>query len=124
IDTNQVIVFQNGFFADFLRAQSNLALFGNPACTAAQATATGCQVLTIFPKLGSGGGNLGNSTIRTLLSEGRVGELASNYLNARCTYFIQNPVQGCLANFGIAANRSEEHTSELQSRVDLVCRLL
>ncbi|PYS63062.1 MAG: hypothetical protein DMF74_11460 [Acidobacteria bacterium] len=104
IDTNQVIVFQNGFFADFLRAQSNLALFGNPACTAAQATATGCQVLTIFPKLGSGGGNLGNSTIRTLLSEGRVGELASNYLNARCTYFIQNPVQGCLANFGIAAN--------------------
>src|SRR2546421_9481732 len=25
---------------------------------------------------------------------------------------------------GIAANRSEEHTSELQSRSDLVCRLL
>jgi hypothetical protein len=104
IDTNQVVIFQNGFFADFLRAQSNLATFGNPACTAAQAAATGCQVLTIFPKFGSGGGNLGNATIRTLISEGRVGELASNYLNARCTYFIQNPVQGCLANFGVAAN--------------------
>jgi len=104
IDTNQPIIFQNGFFADFLRAQSNLATFGNPACSAAQAAATGCQVLTIFPKLGGGGGNLGNSTIRTLISEGRVGELASNYLSARCTYFIQNPVQGCLANFSVAAN--------------------
>src|SRR5439155_20919709 len=29
IDTNQVIDFQNGFFADFLRAQSNLAAFAN-----------------------------------------------------------------------------------------------
>jgi len=104
IDTNQVIIFQNGFFADFLRAQSNLATFGNPACSAAQAAATGCQVLTIFPKLGGGGGNLGNATIRTLLSEGRVGELASNYLSARCTYFIQNPVQGCLANFSVGPN--------------------
>jgi Carboxypeptidase regulatory-like domain len=104
IDTNQVLIFQNGFFNDFLRAQSNLATFGNPACSAAQAAATGCQQLLVFPKLGSGGGNLGNSTIRTLLSEGRVGELASNYLNARCTYFIQNPVQGCLANFGIGPN--------------------
>ena len=44
IDTNQVIVFQNGFFNDFLRAQSNLGEFGNPDCTAAQAAATGCQV--------------------------------------------------------------------------------
>jgi len=104
IDTNQVIIFQNGFFADFLRAQSNLAAFGNPACTAADQLVRACQLLTIFPKIGSNGGNLGNSTIRTLLSEGRVGELASNYLSARCTYFIQNPVQGCLANFGIASN--------------------
>src|SRR5207247_4986585 len=31
------------------------------------------------------------------------------------------PIQRC---FRTAANRSEEHTSELQSRVDLVCRLL
>jgi hypothetical protein len=104
IDTNQVIIFQNGFFADFLRAQSNLALFGNPACTAAQAAATGCQVLTVFPKLGNSGGNLANSTIRTLLSEGRVGELANTYVSSRCTYLIQNPAQGCLANFGVGAN--------------------
>jgi len=109
IDTNQPVIFQNGFFQDFLRAQSNLATFGNPACTAAQAASTGCQALTIFPRLsGAGatpaGGNLGNATIRTLLSEGRVGELASTYLSSRCTYFIQNPVQGCSANFGVGAN--------------------
>lgn len=106
IDTNQVVIFQNGFFADFLRAQRNLVLPGhlNPACTAAQAAVTGCEVLTVFPRLGSGGGNLGNAAIRTAISEGRVGELASIYLNARCTYFIQNPVQGCQANFGVGPN--------------------
>src|SRR2546428_5852178 len=30
----------------------------------------------------------------------------------------------CVASAGNDANRSEEHTSELQSRSDLVCRLL
>jgi hypothetical protein len=79
LDTNQVKIFENGFYQDFLRAQSNFALFGNPACNAAQAAATGCQVLTIFPRLG-GGGNLGNATIRNLISQGQVGELVSNYL--------------------------------------------
>jgi hypothetical protein len=111
IDTNQVVVFQNGFFQDFLRAQNNLALSTalnatNPAIAisgAFNAAVPGSQTLTIFPKLGAGG-NLANSTIRTLLSEGRVGELASNYINSRCTFFIQNPAMGCLANFGVGAN--------------------
>ena len=93
LDTNQVTIFQNGFFQDFLRAQSNLAQFGNPACTAAQAAATGCQVLTIFPRLG-GGGNLANATIRTLISQGQVGELVSNYLTSRNTFF--NTAQPCV----------------------------
>lgn len=104
LDTNQIIIFQNGFFQDFLRAQRNLNTFGSPACSAAQAAATGCEVLTIFPRLGSNGGNLGNATIRNLIRQGQVAELASNYLNSRCTYFIQNPVQGCLANFRIGPN--------------------
>jgi len=111
IDTNQVVVFQNGFFQDFLRAQSNLALSTalnatNPAIPisgAFNAAVPGSQALSIFPKLGAGG-NLANATIRTLLSEGRVGELASNYLNSRCTFFIQNPAMGCLANFNVGAN--------------------
>lgn len=101
IDTNQVVIFQNGFFADFLRAQSNLSKFGNPDCTAAMAAATGCQVLTIFPLLGSGAtarGNLGNSTIRTLITQGQVGDLAGTYTAARCTYFVQNPAWGCAPN--------------------------
>ena len=93
LDTNQVLIFQNGFFADFLRAQSNLANFGNPACTTAQAAATGCQVLTIFPRLGSGG-NLANATIRTLIQQGQVGELVSNYLSSRNSFF--NTAQPCV----------------------------
>ena len=44
----------------------------------------------------------GNSTIRTLLQQGQVGELAATYTQARCTYFVQNPAWGCAAN-GITA---------------------
>src|SRR6185436_4403549 len=73
-------IFQNGFFADFLRAQANLALTGNPACTTA-----GCQTLTIFPRLGNGG-NLADSGFRTLISQGQVGELAAQYVQNRNTY--------------------------------------
>jgi hypothetical protein len=80
IDTNQVRIFPNGFYADFLRAQANLALTGNPACVSA-----GCQTLTVFPKLGLGG-SLGDSTVRTLLSQGQVGELAATYVQLRNTY--------------------------------------
>lgn len=94
LDTNQVIIFQNGFFPDFLRAQSNLATFGNPACSAAQAAATGCQVLTIFPRLGSGG-LLANATVRTLISQGEVGELAALYVGANRNTFM-NTAQPCV----------------------------
>ncbi|HEV2834221.1 MAG TPA: TonB-dependent receptor [Pyrinomonadaceae bacterium] len=87
LDTNQVVIFQNGFFADFLRAQSNLAKFGNPACDAAAAASTGCQVLTIFPRLGSGG-NLADATIRNLITTGQVGELVSNYVQQRNTFLL------------------------------------
>ncbi|HZM99253.1 MAG TPA: TonB-dependent receptor [Pyrinomonadaceae bacterium] len=122
LDTNQVIIFQNGFLADFLRAQSNCALQGATLsgagtglekCTDARFNAAipGSQPLTIFPLLGhptaaSRGGNLRDATILNLIKQGQVGELVSNYLNARCTYFIQNPVQGCLSNFRIGANSS------------------
>jgi Carboxypeptidase regulatory-like domain/TonB dependent receptor len=114
LDTNQVIIFQNGFLADFLRAQNNCAAqgatlsgAGTPLekCTNAafNAAIPGSVPLTIFPKLG-GGGNLTNATILNLIKQGQVGELASNYLSSRCTFFIQNPVQGCLANFRIGPN--------------------
>jgi hypothetical protein len=94
LDTNQVRIFENGFFQDFLRAQSNLAQFGNPACTAAMAASTGCQVLTIFPRLGSGG-LLTNATIRNLISQGQVGELAATYVGANRNTFM-NTAQPCV----------------------------
>jgi hypothetical protein len=114
LDTNQVIIFQNGFLADFLRAQANcvaqgatLSGAGTPLekCTDARFNAAipGSVALTIFPKLGNGG-SLTNSTVLNLIKQGQVAELVSNYLSSRCTFFIQNPVQGCLANFRVGPN--------------------
>ncbi len=123
LDINQVVIFQNGFLADFLRAQNNCALqgatlagSGSPLekCTDARFNPAipGSQPLTIFPLLGNPtaslrGGNLQNGTILNLIKQGQVGELVSNYLSSRCTYFNQNPVQGCLANFRIGANGAQ-----------------
>lgn len=85
VDSNQVNIYQGGFLADFQRAQSNGNLSRsstgvfNPAYNP---NIAGSQPLTVFPLLGSGG-NLTNSTIRNLIDQGQVGELAS-------TYMIQN----------------------------------
>jgi len=122
LDTNQVNIFQNGFLADFLRAQRNCELqgatlpgAGTPLekCTDARFNAgiAGSQALTVFPLLGhqtvaNRGGNLRDATVLNLIKQGQVAELVSLYLNSRCTYFVQNPVQGCLANFRIGANGS------------------
>jgi hypothetical protein len=87
IDINQVKIFENGFLQDFLRAQANLALTGNPACTS-----TGCQTLTIFPQIGRRGlfttatGTTLDSSIVNLINQGQVGELAFLYVNSRNTY--------------------------------------
>src|SRR2546429_7179316 len=35
-----------------------------------------------------------------------------------------SPLRGCTPSSGRCSSRSEEHTSELQSRLHLVCRLL
>jgi hypothetical protein len=123
LDTNQVTIFQNGFLADFLRAQQNCALqgatitgSGTPLerCTDARynPAIAGSQPLTIFPLLGhptaaNRGGNLTNATILNLIKEGQVGELVSNYLSSRCTYFIQQAVQNCGGDiFRIGPNAS------------------
>src|SRR2546430_12378425 len=37
---------------------------------------------------------------------------------------LVRPVAACVARYRIGAQRSEEHTSELQSQSKLVCRLL
>jgi hypothetical protein len=100
IDTNQMVIFQNGFFADFLKAQNNCALqgatltgSGTPLskCTDARfnAAIAGSVHPALIERLGASG-NLNDSTILTLIKQGQVGELAWNYVSNRCTY-IQNP---------------------------------
>jgi hypothetical protein len=97
LDYNQVDIFNNGFLADFERARRNLARFNNPACTAANAAATGCEVLTIFPQLGNGG-LLANATIRSLIAGGTPADLATTYITnsfaGASQLFLPNPNAG------------------------------
>jgi hypothetical protein len=99
IDTNQVVIFQNGFFQDFLRAQNNCALqgatlagAGTPLekCTNAafNAAIPGSVALPIISRLGSGG-LLNNATILNLIKQGQVGELAATYVGANRNTFMK-----------------------------------
>jgi len=95
-DYNQVIIKENGFLADFLKAQQNAALTGgNPAYNPA---ILGSQPLPVFDRLASGG-NLANSTNRLYIQQGQVGELASRYQTTRtngAVQFFRNPYSlGC-----------------------------
>jgi hypothetical protein len=125
IDTNQVIVFQNGFFQDFLRAQGNLAAvraenvrrqgLGQPllpVTAAFNAVVPGSVQLPVFSLLGhptpaNRGGNLANAGIINLLDTGQVGELAATYVGSRCTYLIQNPAMNCAGLFASGPNASQ-----------------
>lgn len=97
LDFNQVDIFNNGFLGDFERARRNLNTFGNPACSAATAAATGCEVLTVFPMI-EAGGLLGNGTIRSLISSGQPGQLAliyiANVFAGSSDLFLRNPNTG------------------------------
>jgi len=105
IDTNQVVIFQNGFFADFLRAQSNCAAQGATLsgtgtnldkCTNAafNAAIPGSVPLPIISRLGSGG-LLNNATILNLIKQGQVGELVATYVGANRNTFM-NLAQPCV----------------------------
>jgi hypothetical protein len=72
-DYNQVLYNQDGFLADFKRAQSNLALSGNKSA-AYNATIPGSQPLTVLPLLPAA---MTNATLITDLQEGQVGTLAA-----------------------------------------------
>lgn len=98
IDTNQVVIFQNGFFSDFLKAQNNCALqgatlagAGTPLekCTNAAFNAgiVGSVHLPIIERLGSGG-LLNNATVLTAIKQGEPGELASIYVGANRNTFM------------------------------------
>lgn len=97
LDFNQVNIFGNGFLGDFERARRNLSAFGNPACTAATAAVTGCEVLTVFPGI-EAGGLLNNGTIRSLIASGQPGQLAfiyiANAFGGSSNLFLANPNTG------------------------------
>ncbi|HEU4435466.1 MAG TPA: TonB-dependent receptor [Pyrinomonadaceae bacterium] len=104
LDTNQLIIFQNGFLADFLKARQNCELQGATVsgpgtplekCTSAafNAAIPGSQQLSVIGRLGSGG-NLTNATILNLIRQNQVAELASNYVSSRNTFL--NTAQPCI----------------------------
>ena len=95
-DLNQVDIRSNGFGADFNRARANLLQFGAAGCTAAQAQSTGCQQLTVFPNLASGG-LLTNATITNGLIAGTPADLAVTYFTNGLSgnvKFLANPNAG------------------------------
>jgi hypothetical protein len=103
LDFNQVIIKENGFLADFLRARQNLLLTGNANCF----PTPGCQQLTFFPSLPSGG-LLTNATIRNQILLGQPADLAILYITNPSIFpgvsplFLRNPNTGVadlLGNF-------------------------
>src|SRR5438034_3583968 len=51
-------------------------------------------------------------------------EIASRFVSAGAAIQVESPEDVGVAWIELFRNRSEEHTSELQSHSDLVCRLL
>ncbi len=78
IDYNQVDIRSNGFLADFIRAQSNLALSGGVS-GAFNPGIPGSQPLTVFPTM-PGGGFLNDPTVISQLQQGIPGDLAVIYI--------------------------------------------
>ncbi|HEY0429113.1 MAG TPA: carboxypeptidase-like regulatory domain-containing protein [Pyrinomonadaceae bacterium] len=85
VDLNQIDIFNNGFLADFQRAQANFRLTGNAFCATA-----GCQALTIFQSAGTptagrlvvGTGGLSATTFTNALNNGTPADLAVSFLNS------------------------------------------
>src|SRR5699024_12516113 len=62
--------------------------------------------------------------ISTLIKMGKGNVLPFSYIVSKYSYHCPCPTSSYLVWIWRASKRSEEHTSELQSRFDLVCRLL
>ena len=111
IDFNQIDIRNNGFLNDFIKAQANLALTGNPGCVSA-----GCQPLTVFPNL-AGGGLVTDPTVIGQLQGGTPADLALIYIQNGLTgnvRFLANPSTG-VAN--ILGNGGQFNYNALQAEV-------
>ncbi|MGH9929771.1 MAG: carboxypeptidase regulatory-like domain-containing protein [Pyrinomonadaceae bacterium] len=111
IDYNQIDIRNNGFLADFIRAQANLALTGNAGCTT-----PGCQTLTVFPSL-AGGGLLTDPTVVGQLQNGTPADLALIYVTnglAGTVRFLPNLSTG-VAN--VLGNGGQFNYNALQAEI-------
>src|SRR5690606_40721883 len=67
---------------------------------------------------------IGRSQVRALSRERKQGEVPESGLSTTCATALRNSVTPKSRAAGRSPGRSEEDTSELQSRENLVCRLL
>jgi hypothetical protein len=122
IDLNQVRIFDNGFYADFLRARNNIKLYGTGQvnCTVS-ATRPDCQPLQLLnqaPFNTSAFGNpLGFSNTLNPIVAGDVGQLAFVYLS---TFGVANSVLLNNRNTGVVdliTNQSKYRYNALQTEI-------
>lgn len=109
IDLGQIDIVNNGFLADFKRAQGNLLLTGDPFCVVA-----GCQALQIFVNGPGSPGRLGvaptttstpnltipRSTFITQLTNGVPADLALNFINSTTAGALNANNQPCIGSSG------------------------
>jgi len=125
LDLNELRIGQTGFTADFIRARNNLLRFGAAGCTAAQGASTGCEVLTVFPTLPSGG-FLTTTTVVNALRAGLPADLANAYIQqpttfglaasqAFSTFFSPNPNAGAI-DFLTNDGRYRYHSLQMEVR--------
>lgn len=89
-ELNQIDIVNNGFLADFRRAQANLALTGGTTAFCNPTTVTGCQALTLFrtgtgaTQVGTGplvvGTNVTATSFNTQLRNGTPADLAQSFV--------------------------------------------
>src|SRR5581483_9698934 len=102
------------------------AAFASGACSATDAFAAARGALRLGIGLGAGAAREGRVALRFVDCGGR-GPVRTRVMRCEARYHVASvPAAGPRVRFsrGARAPRSEEHTSELQSRQYLVCRLL
>lgn len=119
-DYNQVIIKENGFLADFLRARANMAASGGAAGNPNCAPNPGCVPLTLLPTLPNGG-LLTNATIRSQIWSGIPADLATLYVTnpglfpGVSSLFLPNPNTG-VADVLTNGAESNYHSLQIEMR--------